>query len=393
MSYHALTLTAQTRARIEAGVRDLPIASVAGASEREAGQPVRLMSPQGEQIAIGLVDPENDYVRVYVVADEMYQALDARFFRGRVTRAWALRRGFGLERDKSAFRVLHGAGDDLPGLTADVYGDFAVVYAYSRGLLPFGKLCAEALREVVGVKGVVVKVRARDTAASQKFKQDVIGESPPEKLIVEADGARFEVHLLAALNVGLFTDMREHRVGLKRYVAGRRVLNEFAYTASLSVAAALAGAKSVTSVDLAGGVLAWAKENFTLNGLDPSKHRFIAEDMTAYLKRAAREGERFDLAIVDPPTVSASRAATWTMKRDYPELIERTVALLGEDALLWLSANARDLGNLVDIAKGAFETAKRDVQLLEVGSVPPDYPTRPAHPQDRYLQRTLFRIR
>ena len=81
------------------------------------------------------------------------------------------------------------------------------------------------------------------------------------------------------------------------------------------------------------------------------------------------------------------------MKRDYPELIQRTVSVLAEDALLWLSANARDLGNLVDIARGALEASKRDAQLLEVGGVPPDYPTRPAHPQDRYLQRTLFRVR
>jgi 23S rRNA (cytosine1962-C5)-methyltransferase len=350
------------------------------------------LSASGELIALAVADAENDLVRVFSLEREMVQALDARFFRRRIERAFALRQTFGLDRTRSAHRLIHGAGDGLPGLTCDVYGDFAVVYAYSKGLLTLGRLCADALREVVGVRGVVVKIRSRDTAPSQKFKQDVVGESPPEKLIVEADGARFEVHLLAALNVGLFTDMREYRVGLMRYARGRKVLNEFAYTGTLSVAAALAGARSVTSVDLATGVLNWTRENFSLNGLDLSPHRFIAEDMSAYLKRAAREGERFDLAIVDPPTVSASRAATWTMKRDYPELIERTVALLDPNALLWLSANSRDLGPLGVIAQEAFVAAKRTAQLLEVGSVPPDYPTLPAQPQDRYLQRCLFRL-
>jgi 23S rRNA (cytosine1962-C5)-methyltransferase len=392
MSYHALTLPPSARARIEAGVRELGQASVPGASEREPGQPVRLLSPQGEVLALAIADPENELVRVYSTSDELYQALDARFFRGRVERAFALRRGFSLDRAVSAHRILHGAGDGVPGLTADLYGDFAVLYAYSKGLVTMGRLCAEALIKVVGVRGVVVKVRARDTAPSQKFKQDVVGEAPPEKLIVVADGARFEVHLLAALNVGLFTDMREHRVGLARYARGRTVLNQFAYTGSLSVAAALAGAGRVTSVDLATGVLNWARENFTLNGLDPGRHRFVAEDMSAYLKRAAREGERFELAIVDPPTVSASRAATWTMKRDYPELITRTLAVLAPDALLWLSANSRDLGSLTELAAKVFAEAKRPAQLLEVGGVPPDYPTLPAQPQDRYLQRCLFRV-
>src|SRR5262249_21143832 len=158
------------------------------------------------------------------------QALDARFFRERMTRALALRTAFGLDRARSAHRLIHGAGDDLPGLTADVYGDFAVLYAYSRGLFPLGKLCAEALREQLGLRGVVVKLRARDSAPSNKFKQEIVGETPPDAFCVEADGARFEVHLNAALNVGLFTDMREHRVRLARYARGRRVLNLFSYT-------------------------------------------------------------------------------------------------------------------------------------------------------------------
>jgi 23S rRNA (cytosine1962-C5)-methyltransferase len=392
VSFHALTLPQTARARIEAGVRDVPQASVPGAADREPGQPVRLLSPQGEQLALAIADPENDLVRVFSTNDELYHALDARFFRGRVERALALRRSFALDRAQSAHRILHGAGDGVPGLTADLYGDFAVLYAYSKGLLTMGRLCAEALIKVVGVRGVVLKVRARDTAPSQKFKQEVMGEAPPEALIVAADGARFEVHLLAALNVGLFTDMREHRVGLQRYAPGRTVLNQFAYTGSLSVAAALAGARRVTSVDLATGVLNWARENFTFNGLDPGQHRFVAEDMSAYLKRAAREGERFDLAIVDPPTVSASRAATWTMKRDYPELIKRTLAVLAPDALLWLSANSRDLGSLTELAAKVFAETKRPAQLLEVGGVPPDYPTLLAQPQDRYLQRSLFRV-
>ncbi len=392
MAYHALTLGADVAARVRAGLRDLPIGAVAGARDREAGQPLRLLDAAGAPIALGIADPENELCRVYALADEPYQALDARFFRDRVERALALRRAFGLDRARTAHRVLHGAGDSVPGLTADVYGDHAVLCAYSRGLLGFGRLCAEALRERAGVRGVALKLRSRDAAPSNKFKQEAIGEAIPERFVAVEDDLRFEVHLPAALNVGLFTDMREHRARLARFCRGRRVLNQFCYTASLSVVAARAGAREVVSVDLAHGVLKWARENFRLNGLDDGAHRFIAEDVTAYLKRAAREGERFDLAIVDPPTVSAARAATWTMRRDYPDLIQRTCAVLAPDSLLWLSANARELGSLVELAQRAFEQAKRSAQLLEVGGLPPDYPTLPAQPADRYLQLCLFRV-
>jgi 23S rRNA (cytosine1962-C5)-methyltransferase len=159
------------------------------------------------------------------------------------------------------------------------------------------------------------------------------------------------------------------------------------------VAAALAGAERVTSVDLSNGVQSWARENFKLNGLDPNDHRFETNEVSAFMKKAARNGDRYDVVIVDPPTYSAARAGAWSMKKDYPDLIVRAVELLPRGGLLWLSANARDLPPLPQLALEAFARAKRPAQLLEVGGLPPDYPTLPGQPSDRYLQVTLFCVR
>ena len=114
-------------------------------------------------------------------------------------------------------------------------------------------------------------------------------------------GVPYEVHLQGGINVGLFSDMREHRVGLHRFVRGRRVLNTFAYTGALSVAAARAGAAAVTSVDLAGGALAWARENFKLSGLDPeaAAYRWEASDVFKFLAAARARGDRYDVIILE----------------------------------------------------------------------------------------------
>src|SRR5262249_21744218 len=153
-------------------------------------------------------------------------------------------------------------------------------------------------------------------------------------------GIPFEVHLLGGLNVGLFCDMREHRRNLGRFVAGRRVLNTFAYTGAISVAAARAGASAVTSVDLSSGVLAWARENFRLSGFsdgDP-RFRFEVSDVRRFLTRARDRGETYDTIILDPPTVSAARASQWSMKKDYPELIALATTLLPPGGgILWIS--------------------------------------------------------
>jgi 23S rRNA (cytosine1962-C5)-methyltransferase len=235
----------------------------------------------------------------------------------------------------------------------------------------------------------VLKLRSQD-AAQGTVKQETIGEEPPERLVVQEGGVPYEVHLGSGLNVGLFTDMREHRQRLARFARERAVLNLFSYTASLSVAAARAGARQVTSVDLAAGVQSWARENFRLSGLEAGAHRFETGEVSAFLKKAAREGERYDLIIADPPTYSAARASAWSMKKDYPELIGRAAALLPRGGLLWLSANRRDLPPLPELALDALDRVQRSASLLEQGGLPPDYPTLLAQPQDRYLQVCLL---
>ena len=138
--------------------------------------------------------------------------------------------------------------------------------------------------------------------------------------------------------------MREQRRNIGRFTAGRRVLNTFAYTGALSVAAALAGASEVTSVDLSSGVLAWAEENFRLSGLDPRdpRFRFETSDVRRFLERAQERKLEYDTIIFDPPTVSAARASSWSMKRDYPDLIALGAKLLpAQGGLLWVSGNPR----------------------------------------------------
>jgi 23S rRNA (cytosine1962-C5)-methyltransferase len=354
---------------------------------------MRLVGPSGQALGLALADPENDRLRVMARADEAVDALGPTFFAARVERALALRRTLGLVGEGSAYRLVHGAGDGLPGLVADVLGPWAVLYVYSRGFVPHGQLLARAAIEQAGLRGVVVKVRSRGAASQQRVRQETVGEAPPETLVVEERGVPFEVHPVRGLNTGLFTDMREHRHGLARFVSGQSVLNGFGYTGTLSVVAARAGARSVTTVDLSSGVLAWARDNFRLSGLDPAAmpFRFETSDVGRFLDDEARAGRRFDVILLDPPAFSAARGASFAIDRDYPGLIAQATRLLTDGGLLWLACNART-SDLVALAHEGFRRARREAMLLELGGLPPDHPTVPAQPEDRYLQMGLFRV-
>jgi 23S rRNA (cytosine1962-C5)-methyltransferase len=195
--------------------------------------------------------------------------------------------------------------------------------------------------------------------------------------------------------VGLFSDMREHRVGLSRFVRGRRVLNTFAYTGSLSLAAARGGAAAVTSVDLAAGPLAWARENFRLSGLDPeaAQFRWETSDVFKFLTAERARGGRYDVVILDPPTVSGARVSSWAQKRDYPELIADACALLPEGGgHLWISSNTHSGPGVLKYVTEGLARARRRAAVLELGGLPPDFPTPLNWPAARYLEVCQLRV-
>ena len=356
----------------------------------EAGAHVQLVDDRGSEVGIAIADPENKKLRVLAVPSDGFTKLDGALFALRVERALALRKRLGLTGPDRAYRLIHGAGDGLPGFACDVLGKVATVYAYAEVLRPLGKTLAEAIIGFAQLDGAVVKLRARGGAG--EVAQEVLG-TVPEQVIVNEHGVPYETHPLGGLNVGLFTDMREQRLGLPRFAAGQRVLNLFSYTGSLGLVCARAGAATVTSVDTSSGVLAWANGNFGRSGLtkDP-RWRFETGDASRFLVRAARDKERYDLVLIDPPSTSSAGGVSWALGRDYPELIAKAAAVIPPDGLLWLAANTHELGSLGKLAHKGLRLAGRTAAILEQAGLPPEYPTVTAQPADRYLQVCLLRL-
>jgi 23S rRNA (cytosine1962-C5)-methyltransferase len=388
-SFFGMTLPEGVDARLRAGAPVLPLDGLPGASACEPGRQVKLMDPHGEPVACGIADPENGVIQV--MALEVVRGLDAQFFAERLDRSLGLRRALGFVATESTYRLVNAEGDGLPGFSVDGFGEYAVVCAPSRPLLPYARLLAEAtmaMKSGPQLRGAVIKVRGKDPQ-DRSHKDEVLGEAPPAKYVVRELGVPYEVHLLGSLNVGLFPDMREQRRQIGRFVTGRRVLNTFAYTGALSIAAARAGAASVTSVDLSSGVLAWARENFRLSGFTANDERFRFEvsDVKRFMQKEVERGNLYDTIMLDPPTVSAARASQWSMKRDYPQLLALATKLLpGSGGILWVSANTRRGPSVLRHIEEGIRLSGRHGAVLELGGLPPDFPTPPGWPESRYLE-------
>lgn len=159
-------------------------------------------------------------------------------------------------------------------------------------------------------------------------------------LTVNEGALKFEVNLTKYIDTGLFIDHRPFRKWLCKHAGERQILNLFGYTGSLSVAAAVAGA-SVTHVDLSRRYVDWAKRNFTLNGLDPSLHRFLDEDVLAFLKKPAQQ--RYDWILLDPPTFSNSKnmEGDFDLERDHQELLALCRRRLAPGGTIFFSGNRK----------------------------------------------------
>jgi 23S rRNA G2069 N7-methylase RlmK/C1962 C5-methylase RlmI len=214
------------------------------------------------------------------------------------------------------------------------------------------------MREAASLALGIAKNRVFIKERKPQRGRDQYGKLGRERAGLEAaeGGLRFLVNLSDYLDTGIFPDRRLLRAKIREEAAGKKVLNLFAYTCSLSVYAAAGKAAGVDSVDLSGTYLDWGRRNFALNGLDGGTgrerpFRFIRADVFRFLEEKRRQGKTWDLIVLDPPTFSNSKKMDRTLdiRRDQRELIEGCLALLAPGGRLWLSVNAR-----------GFKLAERD---------------------------------
>jgi 23S rRNA (cytosine1962-C5)-methyltransferase len=250
--------------------------------------------------------------------------------------AWERRRALMARTD--AFRVLNGAASGTPGLIVDHFAGWLVAYAYEKETFLSRPGFAERLAEVTGARGIGLIDRGAKDESGREEGRILFGELPEDAEVREGR-LRFRVHPRHPRNVGLFLDTRRLRESLAAGCAGKHVLNLFAYSCSLGIAASAGGAASVVNVDVSARYLGWGKDNLALNGLDPAGSRFTRMDGGKYLEWAARKGLAFDAVILDPPSFARNSEGTFSFAKDYFRLAGACGRLLRPGGTLYAMTN------------------------------------------------------
>jgi 23S rRNA (cytosine1962-C5)-methyltransferase len=331
---------------------------------------------------------------------------DQRWLKQRVLEAWYLRQPL-RQKGCTAYRWLFGEGDGLPGLTVDLYGEFAVIQTYMEGGSVLLKGLVAALTEVTPLQGILLRTQhspepspvvavsdnSDPTDAATKTKL-LWGKPAPQDWLVQEYDLKFQVNLTTGQKTGLFLDHRENRRFVQSLSQDRQVLNCFAYTGAFSLYALRGGAAHVISTDIGKGLAAAAHANVQLNQFDPNRHEFITADCFDLLQTYVQEGRTFDLVILDPPSFAKTKQNQYAALRAYTKLNALALKCVKVQGMLVTASCTSQISPSAfnEMLAKASTMAERRLQIIHEAGQPLDHPV-PAHfPEGRYLKFVVGRV-
>lgn len=361
--------------------------------ELEEGEIVDIYTNDNQYIATGHYQIGSIMVRVLSFEKE---DIDQAFYERRLAVSLDVRRQIGVadNPDNNTYRLVHGEGDNLPGLVIDIYAGTAVMQAHSVGMHCQRAIIAKALKTVMddNINNIYYK-----SETTLPFKADLgqengflLGDTADDVAI--ENGLKFHVDWLRGQKTGFFVDQRENRLLLEHYSRDRRVLNMFCYTGGFSFYAMRGGAKLVHSVDSSGKAIDLTNANVEMNFPGDTRHKAFAEDAFKFLDNM-KDGE-YDLIILDPPAFAKHKDALRNALKGYSRLNQKAFEKIQPGGILFTFSCSQVVtkDNFRNAVFTAAAAAKRKVRILHQLHQPSDHPINIFHPEGEYLKGLVLYV-
>ena len=361
----------------------------------EEGDVVRVVTFTGDFIAVGHYQQGSIAVRVLSFSDVL---IDDEFWHSRLSSALKMRQAIGIadNPDNNTYRLVHGEGDNLPGLIIDVYDHTAVMQAHSIGMHRCRKEVAKALSEVMESRVANIYYKSETTLpfmTADDMNGFLIGGSDDN--IATENGLKFRVDWLKGQKTGFFVDQRENRSLLEHYAKGKRVLNMFCYTGGFSFYAMRGGAELVHSVDSSAKAIELTKQNVELNFPGDARHQAFCEDAFKYLENVGQGSAlTYNLIILDPPAFAKHRGALHNALKGYTRLNQKAFEKIEKGGILFTFSCSQVVTK--DHFRNAVFTAAalagRKGRILHQLHQPADHPINIYHPEGEYLKGLVLYV-
>ncbi|MBQ4173181.1 MAG: class I SAM-dependent rRNA methyltransferase [Prevotella sp.] len=358
----------------------------------QEGEIVRVLTNEGEFIAVGHYQVGSIAVRVLSFHDV---AIDESFWESRLTAAFDVRKAIGVAQNpnNNTYRLVHGEGDNLPGLIIDCYGQTAVMQAHSVGMHVCREAVCKALVKVMGDNIHHVFYKSETTLpfkAGLGQENDFLYGGSDDNIAIE-NGLKFRVDWLRGQKTGFFVDQRDNRALLESYSKGRSVLNMFCYTGGFSVYAMRGGAKLVHSVDSSAKAIDLTNANVEMNFPGDERHHAFCDDAFKYLDA---NDDKYDLMILDPPAFAKHRAALHNALKGYTRLNVKGFERIKNGGILF-TFSCSQVVTKEQFRNAVFTAAAqagRKVRILHQLHQPADHPINIYHPEGEYLKGLVLYV-
>jgi 23S rRNA (cytosine1962-C5)-methyltransferase len=358
----------------------------------EEGEIVEIYDSQKHFLALGHCQIGSIAVRILTFQNE---PIDEPFWEKRFEAAYRLRQSLGLSGShNNTYRLIHGEGDNMPGLIVDIYGNTAVMQAHSPGMHIVREELARALKKTMGNAIENIYYKSENTlpykAGLEAENSYLTGDGSHSGLVVE-NGLQFRVDWIKGQKTGFFIDQRDNRSLLEKYASGRNVLNMFCYTGGFSCYALRGGAQTVHSVDSSSKAVHLTDENVALNFPDDHRHQSFAEDAFKYMEKSDHP---YDLIILDPPAFAKHRNVLKNALQGYRKLNAVAFEKIQSGGILFTFSCSQAVSR-EDFRLAVFSAAaqsKRNVKILHQLAQPADHPVNIYHPEGEYLKGLVLAV-
>jgi 23S rRNA (cytosine1962-C5)-methyltransferase len=350
-----------------------------------------VFTSENEYIATGHFQIGSIMVRVLSFDNE---EIDQHFYEQKLAIAKDVRQRIGVtDGDNNTYRLVHGEGDNLPGLVIDIYGNTAVMQAHSVGMHLDRHIIAKALKAVMGdqLKNIFYKSETTLPYKAELGQENgfLLGGDTDD--VAMENGLKFHVDWLRGQKTGFFVDQRDNRSLLERYSKGRKVLNMFCYTGGFSFYAMRGGAELVHSVDSSQKAIDLTKANVELNFPGDQRHEAYAEDAFKFLEKMQTP---YDLIILDPPAFAKHKDALHNALKGYTRLNKKAFEKIQPGGILFTfsCSQAVNKDQFRTAVFTAAATARRKVRILHQLHQPADHPINIYHPEGEYLKGLVLYV-
>lgn len=334
-------------------------------------------------------------IAVRVLTFDQQINIDAEFYKDRIHKAYKLRQRLLLNAPgTNVYRLIHGEGDQLPGLIIDIYNTTAVFQMHSVGMFLQREWIAEALKEVFAGHLKTIYCKSDGTLPKKALENEtkdffILGNE--ESGIVEEYGIKYNINWIKGQKTGFFIDQRENRHLVGKYSNDKKVANVFGYTGGFSLFALANGASLVHTIDSSAKAIDLTDENVKLNFPNDNRHEGLSMDAFDFFDK---QKESYDLIILDPPAFAKHHNVLSNALQGYKRLNQRALENIKPGGILFTFSCSQAV-NTQNFRKSVFAAAanaRRNVRILHQMTQPADHPVNIYHPEGEYLKGLVLYV-